>query len=91
MQDRDPVPSKPEPARPESVRTESVRPKSPRKDELIAWAIALAVFGGLAAAALAGLFLVIGLLPVLVLAFPLTLSAVAAILLFAVFRRRRRR
>ncbi|NBB84569.1 MAG: hypothetical protein GVY28_14350 [Alphaproteobacteria bacterium] len=62
-----------------------------RKDDLIAWAIALAVFGGLAAAAFAGLVLVIGLLPVLVMAFPLTLTAVGAILLFALLRRRRGR
>jgi hypothetical protein len=62
-----------------------------RKDDLIAWAIALAVFGGLAAAAFAGLVLVIGLLPVIVMAFPLTLTAVGAILLFALLRRRRGR
>jgi hypothetical protein len=49
------------------------------------------VFGGLAAAAFAGLVLVIGLLPVIVMAFPLTLTAVGAILLFALLRRRRGR
>ena len=62
-----------------------------RKDEIVAWAIALTVFGGLTAAALAGLVLLIGLLPLLMLAFPLTFAAAAVVLLFAVARRRRRR
>ena len=61
-----------------------------RRDDVIAWAIALTVFGGLTTVAVAGLLLVIGLLPLLALAFPLTLTAVVVVLVFALVRRKRR-